>query len=321
MASSSSIIGHTSQIESLLQDLSADNVAHAYLLLGRAHIGKFTVAKWFARTLLLSDARDEAAGERIEHEIDHLLHPDLLVIDQLWMEDVCEDFEQLAKSSNVPQQHRAKAGAKTDTISIDDIRALQDRLLEVGRSRYRCCLIREAARLQEEAVNALLKILEEPPPGVVFLLTAESSASLLPTLISRSRVMRFSALPQREMAPLVGDVSEEDAAFLLRLAQGAPGVILRLKRDPDALRSARLRYASALSFWGSTSLSERLTLLAPLLERGEEASQLLLHLALSLREDQSSSLSQRSQELHRLIHALHTNASRPLLVQRFALSI
>ncbi|MFA6523789.1 MAG: hypothetical protein WCS85_05485 [Candidatus Peribacteraceae bacterium] len=315
------IIGHESQLQALLADKEADNVAHAYLFAGRKHLGKFTVAKRFAQELLTVDAESDEEKMRLGHDIDRLLHPDLFVIDRLWIEDVCEDFEVIAKSSNVPQQDRMKNGAKTDTIGIDDIRALQERLHEVSGGRYRCCLIRSAERLHEEAVNALLKILEEPPPGVVFLLTTESLPQLLPTLISRSRVLRFAPLPTEEMIPLVAGIAEDDAQFLLRLAQGAPGVILSMKDDPDRLRSERQGYAAALHFWRSHSLGERLRHLQPLSERGEEAEQFLLHLALALREEQSASYPEQAMALRALTADLRTNASRPLLLQRFALAV
>jgi len=321
MPSSTDIIGHESQIEALRSDIASDNVAHAYLFAGKPHLGKFTVAKWFARELLTSDARDDADRTQLLREIDRLLHPDLLVIDQLWMEDICEDFDVLAKSSNVPQQHRAKAGAKTDTISVDDVRALQDRLHEVSTGRFRCCLIRGAERMQAEAVNTLLKIVEEPPPGVVFLLTTESASALLPTLVSRSRVVRFSPVPLPLLTSLVADASTDDAQFLLRLAQGAPGIILRMKADPDALRLERQQYASALAFWHASSLAERLQLLKPLEAKGEDAQRFLLHLALALREERGDALSDRAAALHGLLRNLKTNASRPLLAQKFAMEV
>lgn len=318
---SGEIIGHQAQLHALLADKEADNVAHAYLFAGRKHLGKFTVATWFARELLTVDAGNDAERERLGHDIDRLLHPDLFVIDRLWVEDVCEDFDVIAKSSNVSQQDRMKNGAKTDTISMDDIRALQERLHEVSGGRYRCCLIRSAERLQEEAVNALLKILEEPPPGVTFILTTESLPSLLPTLISRSRVLRFSPLPTKEMVPLIVGIAEDDAQFLLRFAQGAPGMILGMKDDSDQLRLERQGYAAALHFWRSHSLGERLRHLQPLAERGEEAGQFLLHLALALREERSASFPAQANALRALTADLRTNASRPLLLQRFALAV
>ncbi len=319
MPASEEIVGHASQVDSLLADLNAGNVAHAYLFAGKKHLGKFTIAKWFSKTLLLSDAKDEDR-ERLAFEIDRLFHPDILVIDQLWIEDVCEDYDVLAKSSNVPQQHRQKSEAKTDTISIDDIRALQEKLQEVSGRTFRCCLIRSAERMREEAVNALLKILEEPPAGVVFLLTTESLPTLMPTLVSRSRVLRFEPLPPTDLAPLLRGADEAEAQFLLRLAQGAPGTIIRLLRDPDLLRLEHQQYSKAVAFWHAPSLGERLRLLDPLLKRGDEAENFLLHLALALREEQGLDPHLVS-ALTALASDQRTNASRPLLAQRFALAV
>jgi DNA polymerase III delta prime subunit len=243
------------------------------------------------------------------------------VLDQLWIEEVCEDWEVIAQTSNVPQQHRSKKpAARTDTISIDDIRALQGRLNETSRGRYRCCIIRSVERMQAEAANALLKILEEPPSALVFLFTTQTFSSLLPTIVSRMRVLRFQPLPHEEIIPLLEGVADDDQQFILHIAQGAPGIVQRLKNDPEALRLHRLTHTKAVSFWRSRVLKERLQILEPLAERGEEADQLLLHLSLALRE-QPLYGQEHVQALHALAAGLKTNAYRPLLAQQFVLSI
>jgi hypothetical protein len=319
--SAPAIIGHESQLQALTLDFEKGNVAHAYLFVGRKHLGKFTVAKWFARQLLLAGVEEAAEQKRLEGQIDRLLHPDLLVIDLLWREGVCEDASLIAKASNIPQQHRVKAKAKTDTIGIDDIRALQERLHEVGTGQFRCCCIRSVERMQDEAVNALLKILEEPPEGVVFLLTAASTSLLLPTLVSRTRILRFFPLPPCTLQPLVARASDDDARFLLRLSQGAPGSLLHLRDDPDALRVERQRASQAAAFWDAPSFGRRLKLLEPLAERTEEADRFLLHLALALRTERGPHLPRRAEAFAELMSDLETNVSRPLLVQRFALAV
>ncbi len=315
------IIGHTYALETLTQDLETGNVAHGYLFAGPRHVGKFTVAQWFARELLTVDAGGDEERARRLHAFDRLLHPDFFVLDQLWIEDQQEDMNALSKSTNLPQQHRAKAHARTDTISIDDIRVLQERLHEVGGSRFRCCLIRSVERMQDAAVNALLKVLEEPPPGVVFLLTTQAMSSLLPTLVSRTRVVQFSPVSQKDIAPLLHAREPEDARFILRVSQGAPGLALRLRDDSDALLSERQHFAKASSFWHAGTLAERLQLLSPLYERSREAEQFLFHLSLSLREERPSQIPPRARELQELIDGLETNVSRPLLVQQFALAV
>lgn len=320
MVPATPILGHARELAALQDDIRTGNVAHAYLFAGERHLGKFTVAKWFAAELLSAGAGPDGK-EKAHAQAERLIHPDLFVIDQLWMEGRCEDFDVIARTSNVPQQHRSKAKAKTDTISIDDIRVLQERLHEVGTGTYRCCLIRSAERMQDSAVNALLKILEEPPPGVVFVLTTQALSSLLPTLVSRTRVVRYSRLRDAEMAPLVQAAREEEARFVLQLAQGAPGVVRRLLNEPEQLRKEKTAYANALGFWRSRALAERLQLLAPLHERDEEAVQFLLHLALALREEMLSAPPGAADTFHRLARGLRTNTSRQLLSQQFAMAL
>ena len=311
------IIGHERQRADLEADLVNGNIAHAYLFEGPAHIGKFTIARWFARQVLTRGLPPERA-EAVLGAMDRLLHPDDLVLDRLWIEDRCDDWAVIARSSNVPQEHRQKAGMRSDTISIDDVRIIQERLHETGTGMYRCCCIRSVERMQEPAANALLKILEEPPPGRVFLLTTQSIGALPPPVVSRARVLRFRKLPASAMAPLVTGLGDDDARFLLHLSQGAPGLLQLLKSDPDALLRERQAHAQAAAVWQARP-AETLKLLAALRERGPESDRFLLHLAMTLRAMRGRP-AQWAAAFDDLARGLATNAQRDLLLQRFALS-
>lgn len=313
------IVGHDAVCRELEQDLATGNVSHAYLFAGPRHLGKMTLARWFALKLLTA-GMSPGEEEHVRHDCERMTHSDLFILDQLWIAGQCEDWEAIAQTSNAPQQGREKKGAKTDTISIDDIRALQERLQETAGGRYRCCIIRSAERLQAEAANALLKILEEPPASLVFVFTTQVLSSLLPTVVSRMRVLRLHPLPHQELVPLLEGVEDEDRQFILHLAQGAPGVVQDLRSDPEALRQHRLTHTKAISFWKSRSLTERLQILGPLSDRGWEAEQLLLHLALALRE-LSEIPPPAVRAYHDLVQGLKTNAHRGLLMQRFAFSV
>lgn len=316
----SSIVGHARQIAQLENDLETGNVAHAYLFTGPDHVGKSTVARWFA-TELLTRGMDPDERAAAEGQIDKLIHRDFLSLDQLWIEDQSEDLDEIALSSNLPQGHRRKAPSmKSDIISIDDVRVIQEKVYETGEGARRVCFIRGIDRLQDAAGNAFLKILEEPPEGRVFLLTSGSDSSLLPTIVSRARVLRFDRVPEALLAPLVKSLPEDDAAFAVHLAQGAPGMAITLAHDTDRLREERLMHNQALTVWGPMSLSERLRVLTPLTEKGGNAERFLLHLALALRESPQSSVA-RAEALRLLTARLQTNAYKPLIVQEFALGI
>ncbi|MDP7477460.1 MAG: hypothetical protein QF442_03355 [Candidatus Peribacteraceae bacterium] len=306
------IIGHVSQQEQLQEDIQSENVSHAYLFSGPRHLGKLSIALRYARELLSADVSS----------IEKLTHPDLYMLDQLWMEEVCEDWDQIAKTSNIIQTHRSKAPkAKTDIISIDDIRSLQDRLVETGTGKYRCCIIRSVERMKDAAANAFLKILEEPPKGLVFLLTTQAQESLLPTIVSRTRVVPFRRVAPKDVRIILEGVSEDDVKFILHIARGALGIAVALRDDPDLLRLHRTIHGTAQSFWRSQSAAERMQILSVISKRGEEAEDLLLHIGLALRLQPDRVLEAKAPAYHRLMEGLQTNAHRQLLVQRFALEV
>ncbi len=313
------IIGHKRQLAELQTDIDSGNISHAYLFAGPAHLGKTTVAKWFAEQLITKDL-DVTKRDDALRRMHNLTHPDFLSLDQLWIEEASEDYEIIAKSTNVPQQHRAKTPTmKTDTIGIDDVREIQNRVQETGEGHWRVCLITRIDRLQEAAANAFLKTLEEPPPGRVFILTTEA-LDTLPTILSRTRVVHFDRVSPADLGPLLKNESPDDAHFLSHLSQGAPGMLLRLLHDPDLRRAEKTLHAQAVSFWSARTPLERLKIVEPLLERGTAADRLLLHLSLALREYPLRT-HRHERELMELIRGLETNASRPLLVQRFLLGL
>ena len=315
------IIGHEAQREALAQDIAQGNVAHAYLFSGPEHLGKMSLALSFARDLLSVDA-DEEERKRILNRIEKLTHPDLLVLDQLWIEETCEDWGFIAQSSNVPQVERSKKpAAKTDTISIDDIRAIHSLLYGKASGRYRVCIIRSIERMQDAAATSFLKILEEPPERLVFLLTTENPGSLLPTIVSRSRVVDFRRLPTRELRQLLAGIDEDDARFILHLAHGAPGIAALLRDDPDLLRKHRMIHGTAQAFWQSKTLLERMKMLSPLHERGEESDVMLLHLGLTLRERMLHTSAEHVRAFAELASGLESNAHRQLLCQSFAMEV
>lgn len=312
------IIGHKAQIAELRSNIATGNVAHAYLFSGPKSIGKMTVARWFAQELLLQGT--EAAREDTIRQIDHLVHPDLLILDQLWIEGVSEDWQALGKSSNVPQEHRSKVPkARTDTISIDDIRVIQDRLYETGTGRYRCCIIRSIERMQLPAANALLKMLEEPPEGRVFLLTTEQYSSLLPTVVSRLRILPFFPLSPVELRPFLEDIPAEDHQFCLHIARGALGVLQRFRMEKSTLQEQRLLRTQAFSFF-SARPSERQKILENFAERRQELRFFLLHVALALRELRPPAFLQWSRALPCFAQHIDVHVNYALAVQQFALT-
>ena len=322
MVDSHAILGHESVIRHLESDLAHDNISHAYLFTGPPHIGKSTVARWFASQLLCRGMSNDEEKLRTTDAMTRLIHPDFLSLDALWVEDSQEDWADIARSSNIDQSHRSKTPkARSDTISIDEIRAIHERLAEKASSGHVCCFLRSIDRMQPPAASALLKILEEPPPSVVFLLTAERQSELLPTIISRARVLALHPLPASTLSTLLSRADPEDRDLLFRLSQGAPGRLLRLLEHPELLRAEKLLSSLARQFWQTMTLSERMRWLSDNFKDHATQDQVLLHLALALRAERGAHSPRAVSAFTDFVSALKTNAHRSLVLQRFALAL
>lgn len=316
------IAGHAKQQGELLSDIASHNIAHAYLFSGPEGIGKTTVAHWFAWRLLVDHLPPQHAGS-VREQMEKFIYPDFLCLDDLWIEEVSEDWGVIGQSSNVPQQHRSKdTPARTDAIGIDDLRMLFERLQATGDSPYLCCVIRGIERMQPAAATSFLKILEEPPSRVIFILTTDSPTTLLPTILSRTRTLRFAPLKKDEMITLLSGRDDEDAGFALHIAQGAPGTLRRLLEDPDRLRASKQLHAQAKQFWQTASLKDRMGWLLKATEKKKSIDGVLMHLGLTLKEYPDA---RKRAELVRaysaLTRELQTNAHRALILERFALAV
>jgi DNA polymerase-3 subunit delta' len=110
------------------------------------------------------------------------------------------------------------------------------------RGRWQVTLIEDADRLTDDASNALLKALEEPPPHSVLLLSAPSAEDLLPTIRSRCRLARLRTPPAEAVARVLVERDGVDpamAAFAAQAAQGHIGRAKRLATDEEARRERR----------------------------------------------------------------------------------
>ena len=106
---------------------------------------------------------------------------------------VCSDCRMVACSEH-PDVEWVKPEKSGGAIKVDQIRELQNNAyLTPQRTKYRLIVIESADRMNLAAANALLKILEEPPPQTIFLLLAQQISTLLPTVLSRCQIIRFAS--------------------------------------------------------------------------------------------------------------------------------
>jgi DNA polymerase III subunit delta' len=147
--------------------------------------------------------------------------------------------------------HTALAGTHADvevvtpsglSYSVAETRRLVARsALAPSRGRWQVTVVEDADRFTEQALNALLKALEEPPARGVWLLCAPSAEDLLPTIRSRCRVVTLRIPPYDAVATYLESEGTDRtmAAFAARAAQGHIGRARRLANDPEAQRRRR----------------------------------------------------------------------------------
>lgn len=201
------IIGQRLPVGLLQQFMSKGTIPHAMLFTGISGIGKLTVAKTFAMAL---NCRQNPPD-----------HPQDTVDGQ----PPCGKCPTCLKISNERHPDVIALKPQKGTLRIDQIRNLLGTLaMKPFSARHRVVIIDEAQTLTLEAGNALLKVLEEPPPDTILLLISVQKSGLLPTIVSRCRHIHFQPLSSQDLATLLSHhqgLAPEQASVIANLAGGS----------------------------------------------------------------------------------------------------
>ncbi len=194
--------------------LRSGKVHHAYLFAGPAGTGRSETAAAFAQALQCERYQEDSCGSCGPcRKVAAGVHPDVR-----WVRPL-----------------EGKTG-----IGIDQVREVR-REASYGpyEGRWKVFAFCPADSMLAEAQNSLLKLLEEPPERVVFVLVVESAQALLPTVVSRCQMVRFNLVPlsQIEHALRVQfGVEPARARVLAALSAGRAARAAAWSRDPEALR-------------------------------------------------------------------------------------
>lgn len=215
------LVGHEAAEKTLLAAQDSGRLHHAWLITGPRGIGKATLAWRFSRYLLAGekggglfgdapeglDVPAEAPGANL---VDARTHPDLFPVRRTLHPDT---------------------GRMRSEIVVEDVRKLGERMHRTAMG-WRVAIIDAAEEMNRSAANAVLKILEEPPPNAILLMVSHAPGRLLPTIRSRCRRLSLQALDDDTVMELLADYAPEtkpeERRALAGLAEGSIGRALEL---------------------------------------------------------------------------------------------
>ena len=208
------IVGQDRAVEQFASAWATRKLHHAWLLAGPKGVGKASFAHAAARRVLAEAASPPLDGDGLISDDEHLIvklveagsHPDMRHLVRLVNE---------------------KTGNLNRNIKVDQVRELGEFLsMTPALSPWRVAVIDTIDELEASGANALLKMLEEPPPNTLFFLVSHAPGRLLPTIRSRCRTLNFNALDDDAMASILDlrtELSAPERDKVIAMSFGSAG--------------------------------------------------------------------------------------------------
>ena len=205
--------GNAAAVALLRSHVATGSLRQAYLFSGPSGVGRRTLALRFAQAV-------------------NCLNPPQAGV----YCGVCRACKLLAEMRH-PDLEIVAAEQREGVLRVEQIRELQHHLsLAPYEAHYRIALLLRFEEANQNAQNALLKTLEEPPPKVLILITAEDTESLLPTIVSRCEIVRLRPMATQALAQTLLEQQAAEASLaaqIARLAAGRPGIAIHLLHHPQ----------------------------------------------------------------------------------------
>jgi DNA polymerase III subunit delta' len=221
------LLGHPEAEATILEAMRTGRMHHAWLITGPEGVGKATLAYRFARRLLAGRPTVESLAldttSPVFRRVAAGSHADLLTVERMLNE----------KTKRMKTQ-----------IAVEDVRKITGFMsLTPAEGGWRVVVVDGAEDMNQASANALLKILEEPPPRAILLLVCAAPGRLLPTIRSRCRRLRLTPMADEPMGQLLDQylprMDADERGRLITLAEGSPGRAIMLAED-EGLKIALL---------------------------------------------------------------------------------
>jgi len=229
------LFGHAEAEQTLLNAYRGGRIPHAWLISGPRGIGKATLAYRLARFVL---AHPDPSAAAVRSAPSLAVDPAHVVARRMAMQ-VQPDLLVLERTIN-------EKGKLRQDIAVDDVRKSVSFFgSTAGEGGWRIAIIDSVDELNAEGANALLKIIEEPPPRALLLLVSHARGRVLPTIRSRCRMLNLRPLSAADVAraaaaALGRDTDDTEVVAAASLAEGSVGRALSLLDGPALALRQRL---------------------------------------------------------------------------------
>ncbi len=245
----SDIVGQNHLKNHLVNSVQKGRIPHAQLFIGPEGSGTLSMALAYAQYMICNNkgSENEGGSAACNLKFDHLQHPDLHFVypvattDSIKSNPVSDDF----MSSWIDFLKETPYGSVNDwyeaigiqkkqgNISVHEAASILKKLiLKPFEGGYKVMIIWMAEKMNTEAANKLLKLLEEPTDKTVFILIAEDEKAILQTILSRCQILHFNALNEQEIVQGLiekENCDEVDAYSIAKQAQGNYNKALKLR--------------------------------------------------------------------------------------------
>lgn len=215
------IVGHEDIKNHFKLSIKNKKISHAYLIVGEDDSGKLTLANAFARALQC---------ENLDPQVD---------LEDIDACGVCPSCKQYS-NNNHPDVIYVRKTKNLYDIGVDDIRdqVIGDIIIKPYSSPYKIYIIDEAEKLTEQAQNALLKTLEEPPEYATLILLTNSINSIINTVQSRAVTLQVKAIEKHIIKDYIiseHHIPDYQADLIATFAQGNLGKAITLSQNENLI--------------------------------------------------------------------------------------
>ena len=291
------IIGHQ-KIKTLLEkEIETGSHAQAYIFSGPKGVGKLTLAKEFARGLILGKNFSALSAEDCKSA-----ETDIILVS--------------------PVAEEKKGVIKEKEISLEQILDARRALANFPyHGKVKVLLVEESDRMTLKAQNALLKITEEPNSTSIIILVTSRVSKILATIQSRCRTINFGLVNLPEMEKYLESQGAKLDREVLDFSMGRPGILLKLLNDPEKViwfRNAKTNLHQALQ----GGLNERLKLAESLSKNVPEAIQNLEFWLWKLHANFEEGSLSRAEKISEAINTIkNTNANARLVLENLFINL